>query len=71
MFGTEVNGGNVTQNNSADTTATATNSNATSQTIDLAQLAKLFGWGGGDVDQSQDATNDTCTDQDASAHASR
>ena len=72
------NGGDVRQHNDGATTAGATNTNGTKQSIDQGQQAQVGGgsgskgsWdNGGAVDQSQDATNGNETNQHGDADAS-
>ena len=76
IFSPRANGGDVDQSNDADTTAVAGNANSTDQGIEQGQSAQgrgsckhACGRGSGDVDQSQEATNDNYTDQTADATA--
>jgi hypothetical protein len=66
------NNGDVDQNNDANTTAGAANSNGTAQTVLQDQWAEADGrhGKGAGIDQSQDATNDNETNQVAGADAS-
>jgi hypothetical protein len=60
----------VTQSNTADTDATATNDNSTYQSVDQDQDALILGGhGAGSITQTQDGSNDNSTTQDATAKA--